>query len=58
VIVENNDLLLIPKIKSLHRGMNNAPGGFISIPFGTSISYQLQKVNGVTGDDTGFNPVF
>jgi hypothetical protein len=44
IIVKNNDFVfIIPKIKSLHRETNNTLGGFIAIPFGTSISYQTPK---------------
>jgi hypothetical protein len=33
----------MPKIKSLHREINNTLGDFTGTPFGRSISYQTPK---------------
>ncbi len=51
-------VFIIPKIKSLHREINNALGGFIGTPFGHPSHIKLQKVSGITGDESGSNPIF
>jgi hypothetical protein len=36
-------IFVIPKIKSLHMEIDNTIGGFITVPSGTSVSYQTPK---------------